>query len=276
MTLDSLVLSIIKKGNPCAVHLDVGYDELPQEFRLDDKAKSVIEFNRRVIDTVHDITPAVSVNTPSLMRYGTDAVADVVSYAREKKMFAIADAKCSGEPVSSKAEAEFYYDSLGFDCVTVVPYYGSDGLKPFIERCKTREKSMFVVSHSDNGSPTEFQELMAGMRMLYRAACERAFLWNEKTEGNMGYGSIGVMLGGLPREVLREFRNSYKNMPFLLTGYDGKRNSAESISPAFDLRGLGGIASVGRLITLPQTDGDWKEAVRTSAENVQKDLRLCF
>lgn len=276
MTIDSLVLAIIKKGNPCALSLDVGYEDLPEAFKREDKKASVTEFNRRVIDITSDIIPAAAVNISSLIRYGTDAVFDTVSYAREKGLFTIADAKCSGEPTAAKADAELYYDIFGFDCITASPYYGTEGLMPFIERCRTREKSMFVLSHSENGSPAEFQELMAGMRMLYRAACERAYLWNEKTEGDMGYGSIGVMLGGVPREVLREFRNSYKSMMFLLTGYDGKKNDSESISPAFDLRGLGGLASVGRMITLPKCEDGWESGVRESAERVRKDLRLCF
>lgn len=278
MNLDMLVMNIIKGAAPCILGLDVGAGELPDEFLKGkaDKDADVQAYNRAVIDAVCGVVPAIAVNTAALLPYGQKTIADAISYAREKGMYTIADAKCSGEPVASKAEAEFYFDTLGADCVTVSPYYGTAGLAPFFEKCGSDNKNVFVLSHTADGTPQDLQELMAGLRTVYRAVCEKVHIWGERHLGDIGYSNIGIILGGLPNSVLREFRRTYKKTMFILTGYDGKKTTAHDLNGAFDMRGLGGLVYVTRPITLPAGDGDFSVRVRNAAEEVVRDLKLCF
>ncbi|MBQ8003608.1 MAG: orotidine-5'-phosphate decarboxylase [Oscillospiraceae bacterium] len=276
MNLDMLVMNIIKGKAPCIVGLDVGKEDLPHEFAGENAAASVRAFNRAVIDAVSELVPAIAVNVPALLPYGIDTVADAISYAKEKGMFTVADAKCCGDPVSSQAEAEFYFNKLGADCVTVSPYFGAAGLSPFFEKCAEESKSVFVLARSERGTPQDFQELMAGLRTVYRAVCEKVALWGDKRTGDMGYSDIGVMLGGVENRTLAELRRVYKKTLLLLTGYDGKKVSAHDLNGAFDMRGLGGLVYVTRAITLPSGDGALSEKVKAAAETVCRDLRLCF
>ncbi len=276
MTFDSLIMKVITGKAPCVVGLDIGADELPECFSEENTAGNVRAFNRAVIDAVCDFVPAVSVNVPALLPYGVSVISDALSYAKEKALFTIADAKCSGDPAASRAEAEFYFKTLGADCVTVSPYYGAGGLAPFFEKAEEENKSVFILSHSDGGSPQDFQELMAGLRTVYRAVCEKAAMWGDKRTGDMEYSDIGVMLGGVDNKTLAELRRTYKKMLFLLTGYDGKKVSAHDLTGAFDMRGLGGLIYVTRPITVPSGEGDFAERARTAAEEVCRDLRLCF
>lgn len=277
MTFDTLIMNIIKGKAPCVVGLDVGAGDLPESFSEGaDASENIRAFSRTVIDAVAGLVPAISVNIPALLSSGASVISDVIIYAREKELFTIADAKCSGDPVSARAEAEFYFDTLGADCVTVSPYFGFLGLAPFFEKAAERGKSVFVLSRSEGGSPQDFQELMAGLRTVYRAVCEKAAIWGDKRTGNMGYSDIGVMLGGIDNKTLAEFRRTYKKMLFLLTGYDGEKVSAHDLTGAFDMRGLGGLVYVTRPITEPKGMGDFAENVKTAAEKVCRDLRLCF
>lgn len=278
MNFDALIMNVIKGAAPCILGLDVGANELPGEFLSGkaDAAEAVREYNRAVIDAVCGIVPAIAVNTAALLPYGQKIIADAISYAREKGMYTIADAKCSGDPIASKAEAEFYFDILGADCVTVSPYYGSAGLIPFFEKCGTDNKNVFVISHTAEGTPQDLQELVAGIRTVYRVVCEKVHIWGEKHLGGMGYSNIGIVLGGLPNSVLREFRRTYKKTVFILTGYDGKKTTAHDLNGAFDMRGLGGLVYVTRPITLPEGDGVFSERVRNAAEDIARDLKLCF
>ncbi len=285
MTVDELIAKIIKMGNPCAVGLDVGFSDIPLRLigKHTDKDDAVCEFNHAVIDAVSDIVPILGVNVHAFLSHDKlTAVAQTTEYAKKAGMFVIADAKCSGDPVTARAEAEFYFDELGADCVTISGYYGTLGAQAFIDRCSNDpEKSIFVLARSEAGSPAELQGLMAGTRTVYRAVCDRASLWGEKNAGKMGYSNVGVMLGGLENEQLREMRRVYKKMPFLVTGYDGKRVTARNLHGAFDMRGLGGIVYVTRAITLPEGVGESKSdgigaAVRSAAERVRDDLKLCF
>ncbi len=276
MTLDMLIMNIIKGKAPCVVGLDIGKDELPEAFTGENAADSVRTFNRAVIDTVKDLVPAIAVNIPALLPYGLDTVADAISYAKEKELFVIADAKCSGDPVSSRAEAELYFDTLGADCVTLSPYFGAGGLSPFFEKCAEKNKSVFVLARSERGNPQDVQDLMAGLRTVYRAVCEKVAIWGDKRIGDMGYSDIGIMLGGVGNQTLRDLRRIHKKTLVLLTGYDGEKTSAHDLNGAFDMRGLGGLVYVTRAITEPRGDGDFCAQVKAAAETVCRDLRLCF
>ncbi len=278
MNLDMLLTKIITGKAPCAVVLDVSENELPEDFLKEytDTRAAVTAFCKIVIDAVCDTVVAISVNVPVLYKYGTEMLAEIFSYAKEKELYIIADAKCSGDPIAAKADAALYFEQLDADAVTVTPYYGMDGLAPFFEKSESAGKSIFVVSHSESGAPRDVQELVAGMRMVYRAVCEKVHLRGEKRVGQNGYSDIGIMIGGVSNKVLQELRRTYKKTFFLLTGYNGDKVSAHDLNGAFDLRGLGGLVCVSRLITQPEGEGELSEKILNAVKNVSKDLQLCF
>lgn len=278
MNQDMLITKIITGKAPCAVALDVSFSEIPDDFKekVGNEKETVTAFCKMIIDSVCNSVAAISVNIPIFLKYGAEFLSDVFSYAKEKELYLIADAKCSGDPVSAESEAVFFFEYLNADAVTLSPYYGMEGLSPFFEKCESLGKSVFVVSHSETGSPRDVQELMAGMRMVYRAVCEKINLRGEKRVGNNGFSDIGVMIGGIPNKTLQELRRTYKKMFFLLTGYDGDKVSAHDLNGAFDIRGLGGLVMVSRRITTPLGEGELSEHIKLAAEEVSKDLKLCF
>lgn len=275
MKIDSLITKIAMGASPCILGLDMGYASLPLEFMraYSDKAEAVRNFNRTLIGALCDIIPAVSVNVPALLPYGTETIADAISYAKEKGLFTIADAKCSGEPKGAQTAAELYFDTMDADCVTVCPYFGTDGLSPLFERS---DKSVFVVARAEYGSPSEVSDLVAGTRSVWRAVMERTNRLAEDRAGQMGYSEIGVSLGGVSNATLSELRRMYKKMPFIITGYDGDKVAARDISGAFDMKGLGGLVYVSRVLTEPEGDGAYSERVRASAEKLARELKICF
>jgi orotidine-5'-phosphate decarboxylase len=241
-----------------------------------DRGEAVRAFNRLVIGALCDIIPAVSVNVPLLLQYGVETVHDAVSYAKEKGMYTIADAKCSGEPTASAASANLYFDMIDADCVTVNAYYGASGIAPLFEKGREMEKSVFVLAHSESGSPHDIQDLMAGLRPVYKVVCDIASRLGEKSVGAMGYSNVGIICGGLSNSSLSEIRRTYKKTLMLITGYDGEKVEAHDLNGAFDLRGLGGLVSVGRVITLAKGEGAYSERIRKKAEEVVRDLKVCF
>lgn len=275
MKIDSLMTKIAMGASPCILGLDMGYAELPLEFMraYSDKADAVRNFNRAVIGAICDIIPAVSVNVAALLPYGTETVADAISYAKEKGLFTIADAKCNGEPKGALAAAELYLDTMDADCITVCPYFGLEGLAPIFER---GDKSVFVVARAEYGSPSEVSDLVAGTRSIWRAVMERTNRIAEKNAGQMGYSEIGVSLGGISNATFAELRRMYKKMPFMITGYDGEKIAARDISGAFDMKGLGGLVYVSRVLTEPDGEGAYSERLHTAAEKLARELKICF
>ncbi len=278
MNLDALITKIITGAAPCVLELDLGYSSLPMEFMrgYTDKSEAVRAFNRVVIGTVSDLVPAVSVNVQALLPYGVETIADAVSFAKEKGLFAIADARVSGDEMAAKASAELYFDIMGADCVTVSPYFGIATYAPLFEKAEKEDKCVLVTAHSQDGNSDELSNLVAGMRPVYRAVCEKTAHFSSSAIGKMGYSRIGISLGGLPNSTLGELRRAYKDVLFLVTGYDGYETEAHDINAAFDMRGLGALCSVGRVITAPSGDGAYSERLRKRAEEVIRDLKLCF
>lgn len=275
MKIDSLMTKIAMGASPCVLGLDMGYSELPLEFMrtYSDKADAVRHFNRTVISAVCDIIPAVSINVAALLPYGTETLADAISYAKEKGLFTIADVKCNGEPRGALSAAELYLDTMNADCITVCPYFGTDGLASVFERA---DKSVFVVARAEYGSPSEVSDLVAGTRSVWRAVMEKTNRLAEKNVGQMGYSEIGAALGGIPNATFSELRRMYKKMPFLVTGYDGEKVASRDISGAFDMKGLGGFVYVSRTLTEPEGEGAYSERLHAAAEKLARELKICF
>ncbi len=53
------------------------------------------------------------------------------------------------------------------DFVTVNPYLGTDGVKPFVDVCKKEDKGIFILVKTSNPSSGEFQDQLIDGRPLY-------------------------------------------------------------------------------------------------------------
>ena len=101
MITDSLIEKIIDMQNPTCVGLDTSFDYLPDEMKagvttFDGVAERIFEFNKKLIDELKDIVPSVKVQIAYYEMYGLaglNALAETISYAREKGMYVILDGK---------------------------------------------------------------------------------------------------------------------------------------------------------------------------------------
>ena len=64
--------------------------------------------------------------------------------------------------VGSKTLSGFHTDML-----TVNPYLGTDGVKPFVDVCKESDKGIFVLVKTSNPSSGEFQDQLIDGKPLY-------------------------------------------------------------------------------------------------------------
>ena len=59
------------------------------------------------------------------------------------------------------------------DFVTVNPYLGTDGVKPFVDVCKEEKKGLFILVKTSNPSSGEFQDRLIDGRPLYELVGEQ-------------------------------------------------------------------------------------------------------
>ena len=178
MITDKLIDGIIAMQNPTCVGLDTLFDYLPDDMKagaktFEDVAERVLEFNKKIIDSVYDIVPSVKVQIAYYEMYGAagmKAYYETLKYATEKGLVVIADAKRNdiGSTAGCYAKAflgetqvnDVTIKAFPSDYVTVNGYLGSDGILPFVEQCEKNDKGIFALVKTSNPSGAEIQNMV--------------------------------------------------------------------------------------------------------------------
>ena len=164
---DRLLVQVKQKDNPTVLGLDPQLSYVPEFIRkeveqdvdnlMEVAAESLFRFNCGLIDAVADLIPAVK---PQLAYYemygmaGLRAFRKTCSYAREKGLLVIADAKRGDIGPTAGAYARAYLGRVELDegmstqlyeidALTVNAYLGFDGVEPFLFHSNGGEKGIF-------------------------------------------------------------------------------------------------------------------------------------
>lgn len=303
--IDKLVADIEKKKNPSVVGLDPTLAMMPEFLRLqyveeygktpEAVAKMFTEFNKNIIDAVKDIVPAVKPQVAMYEKFGIpgmEAYNETCRYAAEAGLTVIGDIK-RGD-ISSTAAAyaahiggteieDTVLDLWTEDAVTVNPYLGSDGIKPFTDACISRGKGIFVLVRTSNPSSSELQELMLqDGRTLFEAVADLTTEWGAACIGDCGYSEVGAVVGATHREQGEALRQRMKTTFFLVPGYGAQGGTAEDVAGFFDKDGIGAIISSSRGITAAYqkkekfSEQEYAEAAAEAASEMRDALRAAI
>lgn len=276
--MDLLIKRVKETNNPTVMGLDPRYEMIPTHISdkydktLEGTSKAIIEFNKGLIDAVCDIIPAVK---PQIAFYemcgvpGIRAFEETCIYAKQKQMIVIADAKRGdiGSTASGYSNAFLGQTSIGkekfsifdVDFVTVNPYLGIDGVKPFIEDCKNYGKGIFVLVKTSNKSSGELQDLkLENGKTIYEEVGNLVSNWGNELIGEEGYSSVGAVVGATYPEQLKELRKLMPNSYFLIPGYGAQGGKASDIALGFK-NGLGGIVNASRSLMTAYKQDRWKD-----------------
>lgn len=293
MITDKLIDGIIAMQNPTCVGLDTLFDYLPDDMRagaktFEDVAERVLEFNKKIIDSVYDIVPSVKVQIAYYEMYGAagmKAYYETLKYATAKGLVVIADAKRNdiGSTASCYAKAflgetqvnDSTLKAFPSDYVTVNGYLGSDGIVPFVEECEKHDKGIFVLVKTSNPSGAEIQNMVLDSGMpMYEYVGGLVEKWGESTIGSYGYSAVGAVVGAThPTEAAR-LREVLPHTFFLIPGYGAQGGKAEMLKSCFAANGLGGVVnnSRGILCAYKKNGGTYYDAAREACVAMQKDL----
>ena len=300
MSIDLLVKKIKEKGNPSVAGLDPVLSYVPEYLRekaykeygknLKGACEAIWEFNKGLIDSFYDIVPAVKPQSAFYEMYGLygeEVLHRTIKYAKEKGLYIILDVKRNDIGSTAEAYSKAYLGTVDIDgetvspcdvdCVTVNPYLGTDGIKPFAEDCKKFDKAIFALVKTSNPSSGELQDLDAGDKKIYEHVAELVNEWNKDTIGESGYGAIGAVVGATYPEQAKILRGIMKQSYFLVPGYGAQGGGAMGVKPCFNDDGLGAIVNSSRGIMCAYKKGDWKdeefaEAARAEAIRMKDDI----
>lgn len=205
--------------------------------------------------------------------YGLRAFEEIVREAKRCNLLVIADGKRNDIGSTAEAYAEAFLGTdgpLSVDALTLNSYLGSDGIEPFLRRCREHGRGVFILVKTSNPSSGEFQDLDVDGRPLYRRVGEAVHAWGEPM-GHRGYGPAGAVVGATYPSQLAELRQAMPHALFLVPGFGAQGGTADDVVPAFDAdTGYGALINSSRGIMYAydanDTQANYIEAQRQAAK----------
>lgn len=249
MNREDLYRQMQAKRSMLCVGLDVDFAKMPQcvkvlaesgelmfqgmEFK--GTARSVVEFNKAIIDATAAHCVAYKPNLAFYECYGADGVRALeatVDYVRSRypEIFLIADAKRGDIGNTAKMYAKAFFETMNFDAVTVAPYMGADSVEPFLGY---KDKWAIVLALTSNASAAQFQMAQKDGKPLYRAVMEE--MMSISTPDNMMF-----VVGATKADKLSEIRAFCPDNFLLVPGVGAQGGSAEEVMK-YGANSMGGL-----------------------------------
>ncbi len=283
---DKLIDRIEKLGNPTVAGLDPRIEYLPASLKktaTDKKsaAQALTEVNCRIIDSIKDVVPAVKIQSAFyeiFSHYGTEAMNKTAEYAQAAGLMVMADVKRNDIGSTAAAYAEAYLDDALYDYITVNPYLGHDGIKPFTDKCNANGKGIFVLARTSNPSAAVIQNMkLESGEPLYVHIGKLIEQWGADNVGEYGYGAVGAVVGATNPTEAAELRKTLEHTFFLVPGYGAQGGKGKDAAASFDKNGRGAIVNNSRGIIAAylteKYDGmNYYDAAREAALVMRDDL----
>jgi orotidine-5'-phosphate decarboxylase len=239
-------------------------------------AQVAVAFNRMIVDATKDLVCAYKPNVAFYEAFGAQGIAalrrtiiDIKSIAPDIPV--ILDAKRADIGNTNIGYADFAFDYLCADAITVHPYLGGDALSPFLERS---DKGVIVLCRTSNPGAGEFQDgllcgdtIPGGHMPVYKYVAHRVVnTWNMQS-------NCAVVVGATYPDELREVREIVGDMPILIPGIGAQGGDVEkTVSAGKDSRGKGMIINSSRGIIFASQGSDFLEAARFETEKLRDNI----
>ena len=301
--IQKLIEGIKRTKAPIVVGLDPMMNYIPEHIQkkafaefgetLEGAAEAVWQYNKGIVDAVYDLVPAVKPQIAMYEQFGIEglkAFEKTVSYCQEKGLVVIGDIKRGDIGSTSEAYAVGHlgkvqvgshsYSGFHEDFVTVNPYLGSDGVKPFMKICKEEKKGLFILVKTSNPSSGEFQDRLVDGRPLYELVGEQVAAWGEELMGDT-YSYVGAVVGATYPEMGKTLRKIMPKSFILVPGYGAQGGKGADLVHFFNEDGLGAIVNSSRGIIAAYKQEkyasfgaeNYAEASRQAVLDMQADIQ---
>lgn len=304
--IEKLVERIKKLEAPIVVGLDPTLNFVPgflidkaineKGETLEAAADAIFEFNKKIVDAVYDLIPAVKPQIAMYEQFGIPglmAFKKTLDYCHEKGLLVIGDAKRGDIGSTSTAYAIGHIGKVKVgsteiapfdeDFLTINPYMGSDSVVPFVEECKKYDKGLFILVKTSNPSSGEFQDQKVGKKAVYELVGKKVDEWGAELVKN-GYSDVGAVVGATYPEMGEVLREIMPKAYILVPGYGAQGGTAAELKPFFNKDGLGAIVNSSRGIIAAYTQEKYAEygaegfaeAARAAVIDMKNDIASIF
>lgn len=266
--VSKLIEKIQKTKAPICVGLDPMLSYIPEHITkkayaefgetLEGAAEAIWQFNKAIVDSTADLIPSVKPQIAMYEQFGIEglkAYDKTVKYCQEKGLIVIGDVKRGDIGSTSTAYATGHigkvtvgkntFSGFNTEYITVNPYLGTDGVKPFVDVCNQEDRGIFVLVKTSNPSSGEFQDRLIDGKPLYELVAQKVVEWGEASmDGN--YSNVGAVVGATYPEMSKVLRKLMPKTYFLVPGYGAQGGTAEDLKYCFNEDGLGAIVNSSR------------------------------
>jgi len=263
VTRAALFDHIKQKESYLSIGLDTDIRRIPK-FLLDYE-DPVFEFNKAIIEATHDLCVAYKPNLAFYEHQGAKGLLSLEKTMRviPKSHFTIADAKRGDIGNTSAMYAEAFFNTMGFDSITVAPYMGADSVTPFLQ---FEGKWVILLALTSNTSSADFQQTTqeAG-QPLYEKVMRTAQNWGTKEE-------LMYVVGATHPETFQHIREIAPDHFLLVPGVGAQGGDLAAISKFGFNKECGMLVNSSRGIIYAGDGKDFAEKARTKALELQQQM----
>lgn len=244
--------------------------------------KELLHYCREYIRAVKEDAAAIKINSAFFETLRAEMqYLDVAQIAHDEGLFVIGDVKRADIGSTSEAYAKaFLGEDSPFDAITVNPYFGTDGVQPFIDLAVKNNKAIFILVKTSNKSSAEIQDLeLKDGRKVYHKVAELVNQWGAQTTLNKyGYNCVGAVVGATHPNQAKELRNLMPNTFFLIPGYGEQGATAKDVAVNFK-DGKGAIINSSRGLMAAYKKDEykdcyWYDATRLALKKAKEEINL--
>lgn len=257
---------IVHKNNSIlSVGLDIDKEKMPSYLFTSSKAP-YIDFNKTIIDVTKDLVCAYKINMAfyeALGKSGLEILEKTIDYI-PTDIVIILDGKRNDIGNTAKKYAQSMFDTYDADAITINPYLGYDGVKPFLDN---KDKCSFILCRTSNQSAGDFQDLQTNNKPLFMHVAEKIRKWNQNK-------NCGAVVGATYPEELKKIREILgEEIPILIPGIGAQGGDVQkTVKFGTNSKGEYAIINSSRSIIYAGKDSDYSEKVRQEATKLRDQI----
>lgn len=267
MKLAELKAEILRKKSFLCVGLDIDLEKVPTRFK--NSPTALVDFSKAIIDATAPFAVAYKPNIAFFETYGVEGMAalkEVIDYLNTNypKHFTIADAKRGDIGNTSTRYAKAYFETLGFDSITVAPYMGKDSVEPFLA---FKEKYTILLALTSNPGSADFQRIEANGTPVYQSVLKTSQGWE-------GSEQLMYVVGATRAEALQEIRATIPKAFLLVPGVGAQGGSLSEVAQNGLNNDVGLLVNSSRGIIYASQEEDFAEAAAKAAKTLQEEMAV--
>jgi orotidine-5'-phosphate decarboxylase len=263
---------------------------------------ALLRFGQSVVEAVAPYAVAVKLQIAFYEMYGwwgLEAYAQIAAYARELGLMVIGDIKRGDIASTAEAYARAHLSEvplpsgrlvpalLNADAVTINPYFGSDGIIPFLAEARSYGRGVFILVRTSNPSARELQDLRieGTSELVWERVARQVREWSAVASVDAGSGdgtaeatvapgakdgaggaaseerkgeawsSVGAVVGATYPEDLERARELLPNHWILVPGYGAQGATArDAVRACRPGSSLGALVNASRSVIYAYED----------------------